>query len=495
MSLPNLGKDGQLGEKGKKRGKSKGKGRKWLHLPHWSQWSKKRKIWTSILVVFLIFAGVGGWYGFKILNSVNKVFHGNILKDAGALFSTTPLKGESTGRVNILVAGDSADDPGHGGADLTDSIMVLSIDTKNNTAFMLSIPRDLWVEVPTMGHQKINAANDVTTFSEAGYPSGGMGQLEEIVQTDLGIPIDYYALVNYEAFKDAVDAVGGITVNIQTDDPRGLYDAFTNLKLPNGEDALDGQQALDLARARGDDAGGDISYGFVQSDYDRTAHQREMVIAIAKKATSVGVLTSPTKVTQLFGALGNNVATDLTIQNVLRLAQIGKKINLNNLGSDTYSDSGASALLTNYTDPSSGQEALIPKAGLDDFTQLQQYYQQLTSSNPIVKEGATVTVLNGSDVDGLAKTEETALEAKGVSVSSIADASTEYPGTMIIDNSNGADPQTKALLQQMFPGTVVTADTGSAEAEEAEGYSTNFVVVLGQNWDKTSTSTTTSTTQ
>src|SRR5581483_1704119 len=149
--------------------------------------------------------------------------------------------------------------------------MLLSINTKNNTAWMLSIPRDLWVNIPNHGYNKINAVYEFgqnDNFSENGYPNGGMGELEKIVSQKLAIPIDYYALINYTAFKQSVDAVGGVSINIQSHDPRGLFDAYTHLKLPNGNVTLNGQQALDLARARGDNAAGDISYGFPQSDFD-----------------------------------------------------------------------------------------------------------------------------------------------------------------------------------------------------------------------------------
>jgi LCP family protein required for cell wall assembly len=448
-----------------------------------SRWSRKRKVTLSVLTILFIGFGVGTWYGSALIANLDKVFHGNVFSDAKALFTTTKLKGEADGRVNILLAGDSADDPNHAGADLTDSIMVLSIDTKNHTGFMLSIPRDLWVDVPGMSDQKINAANDMTNFSQSGYPNGGMGQLEEIVQTDLGIPIDYYALIDYTAFKDAVDAVNGITINIQSPDPRGLYDAYTHLKLPNGAVTLTGQEALDLARARGDDADGDISYGFPNSDFDRTQHQRQMLVALAQKASTVGVVANPIKVTHLFDAFGNNVQTDFNLQDALRFVQITKGINLSNLQSLTYTDTGTNPLLTPYTDPSSGQEVLVPEAGVDDFSQLQQYYQQLTSNNPVVREAPTVVVLNGSKIIGLAHKEETSLQADGFNVVAIADANNEYPSTMIVDNSDGQKPNSKKVLQHLFPGTTVTSDTGSTEAGEAQGYTANFVVILGDNWD------------
>jgi polyisoprenyl-teichoic acid--peptidoglycan teichoic acid transferase len=452
------------------------------------KWSRKRKVLTSLLVVLIILVGGVGWFGARIINDLDKVFHGNPFSDFQAIFSSTQLKGESVGRVNILLAGDSADDPSHSGALLTDSIMVLSIDTKNHTAFELSIPRDLWVYIPGLrSYQKINAANDVASFQQAGYPSGGMGQLQQVVQNDLGIPIDYYALIDYTAFRDAVNAVGGVTIDIQSSDPRGMYDSFTHLKLSNGEQTLNGQEALDLARARGDTPAGDITYGIPSSDFTRTMYQREMLIALASKAKSIGVITNPLKITSLFDALGNNVQTDLNLQDVLRLVEITKGFNTSSVGSHEYSASLTGAiqpLLTDYTDPASGQEALIPTAGIGNYGQLQQYYLQLTSNNPVVQEGANIVVLNGSNVNGLAGKERTVLQTKGIDSVNIADASNEYPGTMIVDQSKGADPATAKLLTQLFPGTVVTSYAGTAESREAANYpNANFVVILGENWD------------
>jgi hypothetical protein len=94
--------------------------------------------------------------------------------------------------------------------------------------------------------------------------------------------------------------------------------------------------------------------------------------------------------------------------------------------------------------------------------------------------------LNGSDVDGLAKGQQSILESKGINVATIADTNNEYPTTMIVDNSKGAKPDTLKLLQQKYPGTIVTTDTGNTEAAEAQGYTSDFVVILGQNWDSSS---------
>lgn len=452
------------------------------------KFSKKKKVLMSLATLLIIGLGVSAWYGNQILGNIDKVFHGNIFSDVRALFSNTKLKGEDQGRVNVLLAGDSADDPNHGGAQLTDSIMLLSIDTKNHTGFMLSIPRDLWVSIGN-GHQKINAANEVTNFSQSGYPKGGMGQLEQVLQTQLGIPINYYALIDYTAFKDSVNAVGGITINIQSDDPRGLFDPNIAkadggpLKLPNGMVVLNGQTALNLARARGDPCYcGHYEYGFPNSDFNRTQHQRQMLTALELKAQSVGVMSNPIKVTNLFKALGNNVQTDLSIQEVLRFIQITKGMNVSNLQSLTLNNDGKNPLLAGYSAPD-GESALIPKSGLDNFGQITQYYQQLTSNNPVVREAPSIVVLNGTGVNGLAKKESAILTSQGFNVVGTADAINLYDSSLVVDLTNGKKPATLQLLKTMFSKNSSTTNSisSSAQATEAKSFNADFVLIIGKN--------------
>src|SRR6266568_483484 len=460
-------------------------------LKHWlTTWNRKKVIKTVVVVIVLAILAVGGWLGWKVYRNAAKLTHNNNPLILLSVFKPVPLKNQN-GQVNILLAGDSADDPGHDGANLTDSIMVMSINTKTHQASMLSIPRDLWVAIPSMGHQKINAANTVTDFSAAGYPNGGMGQLEQIVSEKLGITIDYYALINYTAFRDAVNAVGGITINIQGSDPRGLYDPNIAkadggpLKLPNGPVALDGQTALNLARARGDSY---YSYGFPQSDFDRTMHQRQMLLAIKDKATSANVLANPLKLGQLADALGNNVQTDLKINEMETFYNYTKGITDSNVVSYNLNDLiKGQTLLKNYV-ANNGQEALIPANGIDDFSQIQTAIAKLFSNNPIVKEGAQIVVLNGGNISGLAGKEEAVLKGKSIHVVAIADAPKTYPATEIIDNSKGSMPNTKQALQKLFGSNVITSDPS------VTGYTADFIVVLGQNQaaPQTSASTTTS---
>lgn len=456
--------------------------------PRWRSLFTKKRI--AIFFVVLILA-LGGWLGFKFAYNLSKIFKGNVF----GVLTTTKLDGEDTGRVNILLAGNSADDPGHDGANLTDSIMVVSINTRNNTAYMLSVPRDLWVNIPGNGHAKINEAyadGQSENFKESGYPDGGMGLLEETIEQNFNVNINYYSLIDYGAFRDTVNAVGGINVTIKTDDPRGLYDPSIDwtthgplVKLTNGTHTLNGEQALDLARARGDAYG---SYGFDNADFDRTQHQREMLLALKSKIMTTGVLANPVKISNLLDALGKNVKSDLELSEVRRLYQIGGKIDNSKITSVGLDNANGVNLLSNYTSPQ-GQSALIPAAGLDDFSDIQSYIHKLNSSDPVVQESAKVVVLNATETSGVAASNAKSLKARGMTIVTTADASADSATSQIIDLSAGKKPATKAVLEKLY-GTNVTTTNSYAGIYDAD-----FIIVVGADHAPASSSSTSTTTQ
>lgn len=431
---------------------------------------RKFKKFMKILGILVLLAAL----------ALGGIFYKDIAKLTGnknplSLFGAfTPARlNNENGRVNVLVAGNSADDLGHDGAQLTDSIMVLSLDTHNDTALMLSIPRDLYVQIPGFGHAKINEA----------YPDGGMDLLQKVVENDLGIPIHYQVLVNYSAFRDLVNAVGGITITIDSPDPRGIYDPSLDYttrnccalaKYPNGPVTLDGKQALNLARARGDAYG---SYGYPGTDFTRTEYQRKMLLAIKDKASSPSVIANPFKVVKLIDAVGNNVRTNLQVDEIETLYSYMKNIpdnkidsyNINTLKGDN------TTMLANYTTPT-GQSALIPAAGIDDFTAIAEQIQWVFTATPIQKEAANVVLLNGTNTVGLAREQAVTLKSLGMMVPAQSDAPANQQTTTIIDNSGGKKPATLAELQRRYSATVVTNKDLIANYPGAD-----FIVILGQN--------------
>lgn len=306
-----------------------------------------------------------------IWNAINLSRAGGQVFGSGSLlsyvFSDDP-RGSQRGRVNILLTGYSADDPGHPGAKLTDSIMVLSLNTRQHTGYMLSVPRDLYVQLGGLGYRKINEA----------YIHGGIKLLKDTVSQKLAIPIDYFAVINYAAVRDTVNALGGVTVQIKSPDKRGLYDPNISkadggpLKLPNGANTIDGQTALNLTRARGDHY---LSYGFPMADFDRTQHQRQVLLAI-KDRLGWGLVLNPLKNGRFFSAIGSHVRTNIPAAEVRPLFGLFNKIGLEDLKSYSLNKIGGQNLLASYAAPG-GLSALRPAAGLDDFSQVQAAIRKL----------------------------------------------------------------------------------------------------------------------
>lgn len=318
-----------------------------------------KRSFISLIVLVLLAAGL---FAGKSIYELHKAFGGSIF----SLFTSSKLNGESTGHVNILLAGMAGQNSGQtGGVNLTDSIMVVSLNVNNNSGWMLSIPRDMITHIPNHGYQKINAV----------YEDEGINGLTSLVSKDLDIPINYYAVIDYNAFKQAVDAVGGVKIDIQSSDPRGLYDAYTHLDLPNGWVELNGTQALDLARARGDDVAGDVSYGFPNSDFDRTTHQRQILEALKTKVATTSVLANPIKLSNLFSALSDNVKTDFTLGNARRLYDLSKKIPDSKIKSLSLNNANGHDLLTSYDLWSVGS-GLIPAAGINNYSAIQSFVAQ-----------------------------------------------------------------------------------------------------------------------
>jgi polyisoprenyl-teichoic acid--peptidoglycan teichoic acid transferase len=331
---------------------------------------KRRFTWTRLFasiflgaLLFVIF--IAAWDARNISHASAKMFGSGNLMQA---LSPTSLKGSDHGRVNVLIVGYSVDDPGHPGASLTDSIMLLSMSTTNHTGYMLSIPRDLYVKIPGYGAAKINEA----------YKDGGISLLEQIIENNFQTHIDYSALLDYTAVRDSVNALGGVTVNIKSPDPRGLYDPNISpadggpLKLPNGPQQIDGQTALNLTRARGDAYG---SYGFPQSDFNRTEHQRQVFTAMKEKLNWKLIL-DPRKNGEVFDAFANNVKTDVTLGEVRPLYGLFNGIPASQLQSISLNNfNGKNLLASTYYEGST----LSPAAGANDYSDIDAALNQLNS--------------------------------------------------------------------------------------------------------------------
>lgn len=441
--------------------------------------SKARRIVKWFFILLLIAAlGVGAYLGVKFLGASQNILKGSIFD----IVQNQPLKTDANGRSNFVIFGTAEDDAGgtHGGANLTDSIMLLSVDQVNKNAYMLSLPRDLWVtyqDTCWVGNQgKLNAAYSCAS-DDGADEAAGAAALQAQVKNILGVDTQYYIHLNFTAVIEAVNAVGGVDVTIETPDPNGILDRNFDwkcnfkcyyVKYDKGEVAhLDGEHALALARAR-NAAGG---YGLPGGNFDREKNQQKIIQALREKALSAGTLSNLGAVTGLIDALGNNLRTNVETKEIRTLMSLGSDINSADIISLTLVDED-SPLVT--TGSYNGQSIVRPIAGIDDFTAIQAYVQKNLTSDPVAREGANIVVLNGSGVAGVGQTEADKLTDAGYTVGLVDNAPAGTYASVEIYKVGEGNTATAAKLAERFGVTVKTTAPpvlGSAEAD--------FVIIIG----------------
>ncbi|RME47761.1 MAG: LytR family transcriptional regulator, partial [Chloroflexi bacterium] len=224
------------------------------------------------------------------------------------------------GRVNILLLGvDQRACEDTGGAWRTDTMILVGLDPETKTASMLSFPRDLWVEIPTFGPNRLNAAH---FFGDAyNYPGGGPALAKRTIQDNFAVPVHYYIRINFDGFRKVIDALGGIDIDVEepiwddrypTDDCR-----YQTVQFDVGHYHMDGDQALKYARSR-----------HYTSDFDRARRQQQVLFAIYDKATSIQVIP---RLPELWSTKGEAIQTDLSLIEVMKLARLGMQIDRDNI--------------------------------------------------------------------------------------------------------------------------------------------------------------------
>jgi LCP family protein required for cell wall assembly len=287
-------------------------------------WLTGRRIIVAAALVVVLVVGV---YGYRTLDGLAGIFHTNVPSVIGSL-----IKGKSGSsietnqvaqekRINIALFGYGG--PGHDGEYLTDSIMIVSIQPQRSgppQVAEISIPRDWYVPIYDPSGQRVDegrinqAYEDGIFYGEGGLPAGQTdsgGEMADAALTHLlGIPIDYFVGLDFTAFQEAVNAVGGIDVDVPAGFTDNQYPAcaadtcpYETISFQAGEQHMNGATALIYARSRH----GDNGQG---SDFARSRRQQQIVDALKQKVLSIGGIGD---LPDLLSALGDNVDTNMSI--------------------------------------------------------------------------------------------------------------------------------------------------------------------------------------
>ena len=342
--------------------------------------------------------------------------------------STNPWDG--AGRVTILVLGlDYRDWAANSDASRSDTMMLLTLDPLSKTAGMLSIPRDMWVSIPGFQHGKINTAYYLGDAYE--LPGGGPALAVKTVESFLGVPINYYAQIDFGAFVRFIDEIGGVKIDVPEPITIDLLGSGfkTKKKLTPGDQVLPGEWALGYARARYTEGG----------DFDRAQRQQQVILAIRNRILRFDMLpTLISKAPTLYNELASGINTNLNLEEVIKLALLATDIQEEDIYKGIIDESNVF-----FGKSPDGLDILIPIP--DDIHILRdQIFAASAGLGPetpgdsrqqMEAEAARIVIYNGSGDAGLGERTAQYLRDQGANVVQVGNANQPYLSTTIIDYS------------------------------------------------------------
>ena len=396
-------------------------------------------------------------------------------EDRTPVYYPTPMAWEGNRRVNVLILGlDSGDwdNPDRDGPARTDTMLVLTVDTVSHQAGILSIPRDLTVDIPGMIRpNKINTAHRLGEYYN--LPGGGPGLAMKTVEQLLGVPIDYYARIDFYAFEKIIEELRGIELDVPAEitvDPLGPDNKIT---LEGGRQHLDGATALAYARARNTPNG----------DFDRAGRQQQVILAVQEKVMKVQMLPLLVfKAPRLYRQLNEGIQTNLPLEKAIRLAWLARRIDVDEIETGAigrgqlYVETPEDGVALFRASPERVRQVVERVFGLEpgESGRLPELQERMQAEEP------RVFILDGSGVDGLAKRTAEYLEEQGIQVEDIFVAVEPPERSGLLDYTR--KPYTVQYLTRLM--ALYHADI---KVEPEPGSPVDVMIVLGKDWARNRT--------
>jgi LCP family protein required for cell wall assembly len=454
-------------------------------LPDWLKGAGFTLLIAAILFVGIAtFSAVRQFVGsnYKVIGVFPQPVASNTTPVAGATPTLPALSGPAykpwngVDRITLLAMGKDFRENGpvaQNGPSRTDTMILISLDPVTKNAGMISIPRDLYVEIPGYGFDRINSAFFYAERDR--LPGGGPALAMQTVEGLLGVPIEYYAVLDFNSFTRVVDEIEGIDVYVPFDnmvvDPVGNNNTRI---LFTGWNHLNGAEALGFARNRKTEGG----------DMDRAARTQQVIMAIRDKVLNLGMLPMLiTKAPSLYNEISSGVDTNLTLDQILSLAMVAKDVPRSKIRQGVV---GNEQLMHDGYVTIGNADVLIPNP--EKVRELRD--QVFTSIGPLgyaapppdlaalaLAENAKIRILNGSGRDGLAGATKQWLVGLGFADANIetGTADSQIASTQITDLSG--TPYTVAWLSQLMNRT-----SGNLVAQVSMDGGIVVQVVLGGDW-------------
>lgn len=430
--------------------------------------------------VFLLFAGIA-----KALISLRLLTMPGILNAAG-----TELAADENGFTNFLLLGQG--DASHDGKDLTDTVMVVSLDPKRTkSAVLLSLPRDLYfLDTEKMGKGRINSMyRDYKGFlmarKDMEEPEASLEAMKELgveVGKALDLEIHHVIKVDFDGFTNAVDAIGGIDVEVpeaitDTEYPGPNY-TYETFKIEKGLQHLDGETALKYARSR-----------HTTSDFNRSARQQQILAALADRVRSKGILRSPSKVMELYKIVSQNLEITLTLRELVGAGGMGSAIDRNRIIAMQLSDrNGLYGTLSEpggflYDPPRDlfeGASVLLP-VSIPEFPitwkQMHTLTELLFRNRALFMRKPRINVLNAGARSGLGRTLGSELVRYGLAIDRIENAGIPKVERSFLFAENDKDKHIAAFLSALLK-----IPTGAKPANVPPENVGDITIILGKDY-------------
>ena len=380
----------------------------------------------------------------------------------------TPWDG--VGRVTILLLGlDYRDWEAKNDYSRSDTMILLTLDPLAKTAGILSIPRDMWVAIPGFKHGKINTAYYLGDAYK--LPGGGPGLATKTVEQFIGVPINYYAQIDFGAFVSFIDEIGGVKINIPEAIKVDLLGSGSATKkmLQPGLQVLPGEWALAYARARYTEGG----------DFDRARRQQQVIMAIRDRILSLDMLpVLVSKADVLYNQLASGIHTNLNLEDAIKLAVLASQVPEGNIDHEVIGEK--QVLFGTSPDNLSILIPIIDKIHLlrdQIFTSSGALGPLTTGSSQerMIAEAANVSVQNATNSADLAERTADYLRSLGVNVVQVKEAPQHSARSALIDYTG--KPHTLKYLMEIMPNATLDVyisddPTGQVDVE----------LILGNDW-------------
>lgn len=498
----------------------------------------------KIILLLIVLATVGSVFSYQVSSTSDST--GNVKKLS--LLSTLKqfvhshdrkIDGETKDRINLLFLGVGG--PGHSGPQLSDTIIFASYKPTEKKIGMMSLPRDMSVPIPGYGYRKVNHAN---AYGESDAYGTGPVLASEVIGNVLNKKINYYLRVDFDGFAEFINDIGGVDVYVENafTDPtypthgREFDDCgyklsekehdteeefplknnseilnneiveekivpdfscrFETLSFKEGWTHMDGETALKFVRSRhGNNGEG--------SDFARSRRQQKILWAVKDKLFSASTFLNPSRIKNIMHTLEKNIATNMDVWEIIRLAKQIKKIEIDDVAHHVIDSSDDSPL---YATSLNGSYVLLPKN--DDWVPLQTIADQIftPASKYVAINNVTekkphfvkVEIQNGTNITGLAFLTSQLLDEQGFDVTKIGNAKTRgYKHTVVYDLTDGQKTKELKALRDFLEADVTLSATGwmingdvvpkeiSLTTDSSKQLTTkdnvDFLVILGEN--------------